>query len=112
MFPIVRYCWRPGQVRAGEADSIALVTKQNKDGTLNLRIYADGNPDPIFQRNVPKRSQEVQSHCWFEVESGGAGLQEQISELREQLDRLEERLPRAATPPAQKPTLSLNNGRR
>lgn len=114
MHAFVRYCWRPGQVRAGESDSLALVTRENKDGTLNLRIYADGNPDPIFQRGVPKRTQEVQTHCWYAIESAAGDLQAQVSELREQLDRLEERIANLGRvqPPTQKPTLTLNNGRR
>lgn len=66
IFPgkMVLYIWRPGQVRARQSESAAMITRINPDGTVNLKIEPDGTPDPVFQNNIAMRSDAVQSHCW------------------------------------------------
>lgn len=63
----VLYVWRPGQIRAGEVESAAIVTRVNADGSLNLRVFPDGTPDVLqFQRVVPM-SEAIHGHCWREA---------------------------------------------
>ena len=66
IFPgkMVLYIWRPGQVRARQSESAAMITRVNPDGTVNLSVYPDGTPDALFLRNVAAMSEAVQSHCW------------------------------------------------
>lgn len=69
---IVLYRYRPGQVRAGQLDDAAIVTRVHADGSVNLDVFADGLPDRLHFNNVPPMSDAVQSHCWHDRE-GGAG---------------------------------------
>lgn len=88
----VSYHWRPGQVRAGQSESAALVTRTNPDGTANLKVFADGTPDVLDLRNVPKMSQEIRSHCW-EAQSGDvSGLLDRIETLERDLAAAQDRL--------------------
>ena len=80
---MVLYRFRPGQVRAGQPDAPALVTRVNPDGTANLTVYPDGTPDPLFLRAVPRLSQDVASHCWEMAKSDDAS--EQVSQLQRDL---------------------------
>jgi hypothetical protein len=66
IFPgkMVLYIWRPGQVRARQSESAAMITRVNPDGTVNLTVYPDGTPDPLFLRNVAAMSDAVPCHCW------------------------------------------------
>ena len=66
IFPgkMVLYIWRPGQVRARQSESAAMITRVNPDGTVNLSVYPDGTPDALFLRNVAVMSEAVQCHCW------------------------------------------------
>ena len=66
IFPgkMVLYIWRPGQVRARQSESAAMITRVNPDGTVNLSVYPDGTPDPLYLKNVAAKSDAVQSHCW------------------------------------------------
>lgn len=61
---MVLYTWRPGQVRAGQTESAAMILRVNRDGTVNLRVFADGTPDALDLRNVPAMSETIQTHCW------------------------------------------------
>lgn len=92
---IVLYRWRPGQVRAGQAESAGMVTKINPDGTLNLTVHPDATPDPLFLKSVAAASQEVTSHCWSPTEQDARifFLEERCAQLEsdlvDALDRLE-----------------------
>lgn len=88
----VLYRFRPGQVRAGQTEAAALVTRVNIDGTANLTVFADGTPDCLYLRSVPKASQEITSHCWTMAESDNvdiAQLQADLLEAHERIDTLE-----------------------
>ncbi len=61
---IVLFRYRPGQVRAGQIDDAAIVTRVHADGSANLDVFADGLPDRLHFNNVPPMSDAVQSHCW------------------------------------------------
>lgn len=69
---IVLYRYRPGQVRAGQLDDAALVTRVHADGSVNLDVFADGLPDRLHYNNVPPMSDAVQSHCWHDREGAAA----------------------------------------
>ena len=58
------YRWRPGQVRAGQDDAAALITRVNSDGSVDLTVFQPGTPDTLVLNRVGRMSQEVQSHCW------------------------------------------------
>lgn len=88
----VLYSWRPGQVRVGQSESAALVTRVNRDGTLNLKVFADGTPDVLDLRNVPKASQEIASHCWKAQREDVGDLAKRIEELEKAVADANERL--------------------
>ena len=91
--PLVFYVWRPGQVRAGQTQSIALVTKENADKTVNLSVFPDGSPDALFLKNVPAQSQEIAHHCFVQFPNSVAALEQRVSQLEndlvEMLDRVD-----------------------
>jgi hypothetical protein len=60
---MVLYRCRPGQVRAGQLDLAAMVTKINSDGTLELTVYP-ALSEPCFQSKVPALSDGFTGHCW------------------------------------------------
>ena len=95
--PLVLYTWRPGQVRAGQSKSIALVTKENADKTVNLTVYPDGSPDALFLRGVPAFSQEISHHCFEELPSG-----KRIADLEARMAQLESDLIEAIEPKRKK----------
>lgn len=89
---MVLYRWRPGQVRAQQAESAAMITKINADGTVNLKVVPDAAPDPIFLRNIAQNSNEVQSNCWL-PNPDDQRLDQLETDLLEALDRLDGRAP-------------------
>lgn len=67
LFPgkMVIYRWRSGQVRAGQTESAALVTRVNADGTVNLKVFPDDPNGDLWFKAVPPASDKIQSHCWL-----------------------------------------------
>lgn len=61
---LVIYHWRAGQVRAGQTQSVALVTKLNPDGTANLKVFPDDPNGDLWFRSVPPMSDAVKTHCF------------------------------------------------
>lgn len=97
----VLYVFRSGQVRAGQSECAAMITKLNGDGTANLKIEADGTADPIYQKSVPPRSQEVTGHCWYVPATESAdltSLREELAEAHRRIDALEAK-PKRGRPP-------------
>lgn len=66
----VLYRFRPGQVRAGQQDAAALVTRVNADGSLDLAVFPALGPNSEFLtvNKVRRMSQEVTSNCWHPLE--------------------------------------------
>lgn len=97
----VHYRQRPGQVRAGQQDLAAKITKVWPDGSASLRIYVPDSPDVLLQPKVQRMSQEVTTHCWFIPEIANPELDEMRAQLTKALDRIEalENRPRLGRPP-------------
>lgn len=59
----VLYVFRPGQVRAGQAEVAAIVTKVNADDTLELITFPTMS-EMVHQSRVPAMSEVITGHCW------------------------------------------------
>lgn len=60
----VLYRFRPGQVRMGQTEAAAMITRVYPDGTCDLTVHPPNNPEPLFQNKVPKMAREEDFHCW------------------------------------------------
>lgn len=94
---MVQYRWRPGQVRAGQQDAAAMITRVKHDGKVDLTIYPP-SAEHIHQQDVMAMSQEVTSHCWHVPEDEDspqalrvAELEGQLAEALDRLDALEKK---------------------
>lgn len=98
------YRARPGQVRAGQQDLAAIVTRVNGDGTVAMRIYASDAADVLLQDRVPPMSQETPSHYWHLPDDVLAAEidRKRVSELETQLLEAMERLDAIENPGAKK----------
>jgi len=92
------YRQRPGQIRQGQQDLPATITRVNSDGTVTLRIVIPDSVDVIIEPKIKPLSQELSYHCWLVPDymmGGGNGseriesLQREIAELQERVDALE-----------------------
>ncbi len=67
---IVLYRLRPGQVRAGQSELAAIVTRVHPrlDGEtrpcVDLRVFVPDSLDPLVQQRVMALSDAVRGHCW------------------------------------------------
>lgn len=101
VFPgkLVLYRWRVGQVRAGQLDAGAMVTRIHADGTLDLTVHPAMDRDPLYVDRVAQMSDAVLSHCWRFNDD-----EQRMVELTERLAALETKL--AALEPAPTPKKS------
>lgn len=85
---MVLYRWRPGQVRAGETDAAAVVTKVYPDETVDLTIFVPSMGPEIHQNRVMHMSKEVPCHCWHMAPAANAGKAEVPQHIADDLDAL------------------------
>jgi hypothetical protein len=86
----VLYRFRPGQVRMGQIEGAAMITRVYPDGTVDLTVYPPNNPEPLFQTRVAKMAREDDFHCWRlnEDDERMAELERRVAELEEALANL------------------------
>jgi hypothetical protein len=82
---MVLYRCRPGQVRAGQQDLAALVTKVRQDGSVDLRIYTPDMVDVLNQQAIREMSQDLQWHCWHVADGSPDALRARIEQLEADL---------------------------
>jgi hypothetical protein len=86
----VLYRVRPGQVRAGQSELAAIVTKVYPDGSADLRVFVSDVADPLVLPRVPPMTQDQQSNCWRLPDVGDdvAGLVARVCELEHMIDSM------------------------
>lgn len=60
----VNYRCRPGQIRVGQQDLAALVTRLRPNGSVDLRVYVPDSVDVLIYPGILPMSQDLQYHCW------------------------------------------------
>jgi hypothetical protein len=67
---IVLYRLRPGQVRAGQSELAAIVTRvhprleADEEPCVDLRVFVPDSLDPLVLLRVMAQSDAVRGHCW------------------------------------------------
>ena len=85
---IVLYRLRPGQVRAGQSELAAIVTRVHArlDGEdapcVDLRVFVPDSVDPLVQPRVMALSENVRGHCWRPTDAPAAVSDEPKNEKK------------------------------
>jgi hypothetical protein len=85
---IVLYRLRPGQVRAGQSELAAIVTRVHTrpDGEdapcVDLRVFVPDSVDPLVQPRVMALSAAVRGHGWRPTDAPGAANDEPKNEIK------------------------------
>ena len=88
---IVLYRLRPGQVRAGQSELAAIVTRVHTrlDGEalpcVDLRVLVPDSLDPLVQQRVMALADAVRGHCWRPTDAPGVGEQPQ-NEIKSEIN--------------------------
>ena|SRR5258708_7300066 len=90
---IVLYRLRPGQVRAGQSELAAIVTRVHArlDGEalpcVDLRVFVPDSLDPLVQQRVMALADAVRGHCWRPTDAPDLTPDEPKNEIKNEIKK-------------------------